>query len=90
MAKGMVKGALHTEGLDDILTCVEDPINTLNDIRSAISHFEKQDFVSTTQGFMDMGSALSDLLKAIKHCSSAETTKEFWLLAHMITAFKAP
>lgn len=26
IAKGAIKGALHTEGLDDILTCLADPI----------------------------------------------------------------
>jgi len=51
IARGVIKGALHTEGLDDILTCLEDPVAALKEFEDAFTHFEKKDMASVTRGF---------------------------------------
>jgi hypothetical protein len=59
---------MHSEGLDAILTCVEDPKATIKAFENAVSHFEKKDMINITTGFMDMAAAFKDLADAIKDC----------------------
>ena len=47
MAQGAVKGALHTESIDDIVWCVTNPVNHFEDIKgemgSALQVFSSKD-----------------------------------------------
>ena len=65
IAQGAIKGALHTEGLDDILTCLADPAAVLKNFEDAVAQFEKDNMSSITMGFMDMAAAFRKLAKAI-------------------------
>ena len=90
VAQGVIQGALHTEGLDAILTCVKDPKATIKAFEDAVSHFEKKDMASITTGFMDMAAAFEDLAKAVKDCDSDVTKREIEIFESMLKEFEDP
>jgi hypothetical protein len=90
IAKGAIKGALHTEGLDDILTCLSDPAVTLKEFESAIAQFEKKDMSGITMGFMDLAAAFNTLAKGVKDCNSDVVKRELEIFEQMLVAFKNP
>ena len=90
VAEGAIKGALHTEGLDSILTCVEDPKATIKSFEDAIKQFEKKDMASITMGFMDMAQAFKSLAKAVTDCDSDVTKREIEIFESMLKSFEDP
>jgi len=64
----MMKGALHETHLDDIMQCVEKPDKIVKNIKSSISHFEKQTRNDVYEGLLELGMAFADVSKDIISC----------------------
>ena len=87
IARGAVKGALHTEDLDDILSCLDDPDSFIQDVEKAVSEFDERDVSS---GLFDLGLSFSALAKGIKDCDSDTTEREIIIFKEMIRSFLEP
>jgi hypothetical protein len=55
---GILSGALHTESLDDYVTCIQDSDTVVKDVESAITNFEKKSISGVTSGISDLAAAL--------------------------------
>jgi hypothetical protein len=87
IAQGAVKGALHTENLDDILSCLDDPLSFIKDVEKAVSKFDEHD---VSAGLFDIGLSFSALAKGIKDCDSDTTEREIVIFKEMLKSFEHP
>jgi len=87
VARGAMKGALHTENLDNILSCINDPAKVITDIESAVAKFNENDMNGTSAGLMDLGMAFAALVKGVKDCDSGTTEREIQIMREMMKSF---
>ena len=70
IARGAVKGALHHENIDDILTCLGEPQIVLADLEEAVGNLEHYDFLHVTMALQNVGHSMMSIFGAMCKCDS--------------------
>ena len=58
MTKGVLTGALHVEKMEDILSCIDDPMKTIKDVEKSMAFFEKDDMMHISMGMNSLAISL--------------------------------
>ena len=70
IAKGTVKGALHADSIDDILTCLGEPQIVVKDIERAVGNLEHNDMLHMTMALEEIGHSMKTIFEAMTKCDS--------------------
>ena len=89
IAQGMMEGAMHYEGLDDIVACIEEPGTVVADIKSAMTNFSEKDREHIFQGIKDLGQAFNDIVKGVKECHKLDA-REIKVLTTLVAELHDP
>jgi hypothetical protein len=92
VAKGIIKGTLHDDDLDNIMQCVSDPKQIVDDFEYAIANFSKKDMEMTDvmASLTKIGMSVKKLADAAKECDNDITKRELQILQKMIGRFSDP
>lgn len=92
VAKGIIKGTLHDDDLDNILQCISDPKQIVDDFEFAIANFSKKDMEMTDvmASLTKIGMSVKKLADAAKECDNEITKRELQILQKMIGKFQDP
>ena len=92
VAKGIIKGTLHDDDLSNIMQCISDPKQVVDDFEFAISNFSKKDMEMTDvmASLTKIGMSVKKLAAAAKECDNEVTKREFEILQKMVSRFSDP
>lgn len=90
IGKGALTGALHSQGLESIISCIEDPMTTIKEFEDAISKLDMNDKSSTLSGLYQLAMALGNVTVAVDKCDKDVTTREIEIFNHMLSQFSDP
>lgn len=92
VAKGIIKGTLHDNDLDNIMQCISDPKQVVDDFEFAISNFSKKDMEMTDvmASLTKIGMSVKKLSDAAKECDNEMTKRELEILQKMVGRFSDP
>lgn len=92
VAKGIIKGTLHDDDLNNILQCVADPKQVVDDFEFAIANFSKKDMEMTDvmASLTKIGMSVKKLAEAAKECDNEMTKRELEILQKMVGKFADP
>ena len=91
LARGLFEGALHTEHLDDYVTCtIVDGQQVVGDFEDAIAQFKTKSISGITNGLTDLSNAFLKMVEAVKLCDQPKDIQELENLEKMIMSFKDP
>jgi hypothetical protein len=73
-----MKGTLHTDDLDNIMQCITDPKEIVDDFESAIAAFsaDKMDMSQVMGSLQSISLSVKKLVDATKSCNNEHTTQE--------------
>ena len=75
IAKGIIKGTLHDDDLDNIMECIGNPEEVVSDFEAAISSFAKKD-IDMSDVMLSMtkiGMSVKKLTEAARKCDNSMT-----------------
>ena len=88
IVEGFLKGTVDAEGFSDIETCIGDGEVIIEDVESAVGHFEKKSISDMIAGVKDIANAIKKIQVSMKDCSN---TKADWdKLKKISESFKNP
>jgi hypothetical protein len=90
IARGAMKGALHTEELDNIMSCIHNPTAFIKDVEKAIEKFNNEDMAGAQAGLMELGMSFTVLAHGVKNCDSETTEREIEIFRGMLKNFEDP
>jgi len=92
VASGIIKGTLHDDNLENILQCITDPKQIIDDFEFAIANFSKKDMEMTDvmASLTKIGMSVKKLADAAKDCDNDMTKKELEILQKMVGRFSDP
>lgn len=92
IAKGIIKGTLHDDDLDNIMQCIDDPQRIVEDFEAAIATFGKENVEMTDvmSSLTKIGMSVKKLSDAAKDCDNEITKKELDILTKMVGKFSNP
>ena len=85
---GVLKGALHAEGFDDINSCIADAETVFNDAEVAVQDFKAGGATNVIKGLQEVGQILQAVQSGMKDCSSIKA--DWNKLESMVKAFSNP
>lgn len=87
-----MKGALHADDLDNIMTCIGDPDDIVKTIETGIQSFGKDsvEMSDVMLALTSIGSSLKKLSDAARSCDNDVTQREFQVMSKMTENFKHP
>jgi hypothetical protein len=90
ITKGLLSGALQTNGLDDYASCVQDSATVLNDFNSAVTNFSKRSIRGVTAGITNLAAAVNIITDAVTTCGQSDDIDQLRKLRAMTAAFYSP
>lgn len=89
---GFMKGTLHTDSLDNIMTCLADPRGIVTSFESAIQTLGKEDLQLSDLMVVitNLGASYQNLSTAAQACDNDVTRREFQIISKMTENFKNP
>jgi len=92
IAKGVMKGTLHTEHLENILGCVHDPEDIVKALEGSVQLLGKEDLqmMDIMSSVTTLGNTFNKIAQSAKNCDNDITKREFDILAKMTDNFKNP
>jgi hypothetical protein len=88
LIEGVMKGALHAEGLDDLDACFADAESIAKDAEAAFDDFKTRDVQHVTDGIKEVADLLSKVHDGLKDCSSFKG--DIKALETMVAVFNSP
>lgn len=87
-----MKGTLHTEHLDNIMSCMANPKEVVTSIEDAIAEFGKKEMAlpEVMIALQKLGVSGNKMIQAIKACDNDVTHEEMRILGKMVESFKEP
>ena len=85
---GILKGALHAEGFDDINSCIADAELVFNDAEIAVTDFKAGGATNVIKGLQEVGQILQVVQSGMKDCSNIKA--DWSKLEGMVQAFSNP
>lgn len=85
---GILKGALHAEGFDDINSCIADAETVFSDAEIAVTDFKAGGATNVIKGLQEIGQILQVVQSGMKDCSNIKADWE--KLEGMVKAFSNP
>lgn len=81
-----MKGALHTDDLDNIMSCMANPKEIVDSIETAVASFGKEnmDMQDVMMALTNLGMSMHHLVDAIKKCDNEVTARELKIMMKMI------
>jgi len=86
ITKGVLRGALDAEGLDDIEKCFTDAKDIVHDVENAYADFKKGHASDVIDGVKQVGSMLLTLKKALKDCNFTGDLKKIEAMAEIFAS----
>lgn len=90
IARGAMKGALHTAELDNIMSCIHNPTAFIKDVEKAVKTFNNEDMAAAQAGLAELGLSFAVLVKGVKDCDSETTERELEIFNAMLKNFEDP
>jgi len=92
IAKGVMKGTLHTEHLENILGCVTHPDDIVKALEQSVQLLGKEDLqmMDIMSSVTTMGATFNKIAASAKACDNDVTKREFEILGKMTEGFKNP
>lgn len=88
IVQGVLKGALHAEGFDDINTCIADAEHVFGDAEAAYEDFKAGGADKVIAGMKELGDLLKTVKSGMQDCSSL--TADWHKLESMVKVFSSP
>ena len=85
---GVLKGALHAEGFDDINSCIGDAETVFKDAETAVQDFKAGGATNVIKGLQEVGQILQVVQSGMKDCSNIKA--DWSRLEGMVKAFSNP
>ena len=90
IARGAVKGALHIDNIDNILSCLDKPMDTMENMKNAITRFSQKE-ISPKEimfGVNDLGKGFKEIGAAVKDCDTKLGDRERQLFDEITSYFQ--
>jgi hypothetical protein len=85
---GLLKGALHAEGFDDIAHCIQDVEEVVADAETAVADFKAGDIQHVIDGVKEVGELIKVVKQGMQDCSHIKA--DWDRLAKMVAIFNSP